>query len=541
MLAGELAGAGVRVVVLEQRHVHTTASRASTLHARTMEILDARGLLPQFGTPPNEPRGHFGGIPLDLTLPSSHPGQWKVPQTKTEAVLEEWAIALGADIRCGYQVTDLTQQPDHITAHATTHTAPDTTSTTSTDGTGGSGGSGAGHGGLAVRARYLVACDGQDSTIRALTGADFPGQDAARELLRADVDGITVPDRRFQRLKDGLAIAARRGDGVTRVMVHAFGTPATPRTGTDTGADAGAEAGAGAGAGVSFAEITAAWRKVTGEDISGGTPLWVNSFGDASRLLTRYRHGRILFAGDAAHRQMPIGGQALNLGLQDAVNLGWKLAAVVRGHAGPGLLDTYHTERHAVGARVLSNIRAQALMLLGGPEVEPLRAVLAELITHEDVRTHLAGMISGLDIRYPITPAPGTEPHPLLGTRLPHALLHTADGLATTAALLRPGGGLLLDLRGGHDGLQCTGWQDRVTTVTARIQDTATTTGGPGGGPAGGPGGGPAGGPGGGPAGGLEGVAEALLVRPDGYVAWTGKGDEGLTQALTHWFGPPTP
>ncbi|WP_089107665.1 FAD-dependent oxidoreductase [Streptomyces hyaluromycini] len=464
LLAGELAGAGVDVVVLERLDVPTTASRASTLHARTMEILDSRGLLPRFGRPLSELRGHFGGIPLDLTLPSSHPGQWKVPQTTTEAVLQEWAIARGAVIRRGIEVTDVAEGTGQVAVRA------------------------AGRGGEAVvRASYVVACDGEDSTVRRLVGADFPGQDAGRELLRADVDGIDVPDRRFERLPEGLAIAARRADGVTRVMVHDFGARAGHRD---------SEA--------SFEEVAAAWKQVTGEDISAGTPLWVNSFGDVSRLLARYRHGRVLFAGDAAHKQMPIGGQALNLGLQDAFNLGWKLAAVIRGQNGEELLDTYHDERHAVGTRVLVNIRAQALMLLGGPDVEPLRSVLAELIGHEEIRAHLAGMISGLDIRYDM----GGGSHPLLGARLPHATLRAGGDRVTTAALLHGGSGLLLDLRGGRGGgLECAGWPDRVTAVNGRA----------------------------GPGSALDG-AGAVLVRPDGYVAWAG--DEGLTEALTRWFGP---
>ncbi|MDT3400838.1 FAD-dependent monooxygenase, partial [Streptomyces sp. B1866] len=189
-----------------------------------------------------------------------------------------------------------------------------------------------------LRASWVVACDGQDSTVRGLLGVDFPGRAAARELLRADVEGISVADRRFERLPGGLAIAARMPGGVTRVMVHAFGRPAGRRTGAP-----------------GFAEVVEAWRHVTGEDIGHGRPVWVNAFDDANRQLASYRHGRVLFAGDAAHVQMPSGGQALNLGLQDAVNLGWKLAL----EAGPrpvgGLLDTYHTERHAVGARVLAN------------------------------------------------------------------------------------------------------------------------------------------------------------------------------------------
>jgi bifunctional oxygenase/reductase len=475
MLAGELRLGGADVIVLERRDARTTESRASTLHARTMEILDSRGLLDRLGTPPDEPRGHFGGLPLDLTLPGPYPGQWKVPQTRTEEVLEEWALSLGADIRRGHELRALSVLDDHVEAEAT-----------------GPAGT------VRLRALCVVGCDGEDSTLRRLTGADFPGQDAGRELLRADVAGVDIPDRRFERLAKGLAIAARRADGVTRVMVHEFGATARPRTGAPE-----------------FAEIRDAWLRVTGEDIGGGTPLWVNAFGDADRLLTRYRDGRVLFAGDAAHRQMPIGGQALNLGLQDAVNLGWKLAVQVSRRASEGLLDSYHEERHAVGRRVLGNIRAQATLLLGGPEVDAAREVFGELIAKEDVRRHLAGMISGLDVRY----GTGDGDHPLVGARLPHHRLTTADGEETgTAALLRSGRGLLLDLTGDadHAGLlrrTAAPWADRVTTVAAR--------------------------PGPDGAGGEPFGADAVLVRPDGYVAWTGPGTDGLAAALRRWFGLP--
>lgn len=470
MLAGELRLGGARVVVLEQRHHPGNESRASTLHARTMEILDSRGLLADFGTPPNDPRGHFGGIPLDLTLPTPYPGQWKVPQTRTEAVLEEHALARGADIRCGHRLTAVdTTDPGHVRATAQGR-----------DGT------------LQVRGDYLVACDGEDSTVRTLVGADFPGHDAGRELLRADVAGITVPDRRFQRLDQGLAIAARRADGVTRVMVHQFGTRARPRT---TAPD--------------FAEVAEVWKRVTGEDITTGTPLWVNAFGDTARQLAHYRHGRILFAGDAAHRQMPVGGQALNLGLADAFNLGWKLALQLRHRDHPQLLDSYHHERHTVGRRVLANIRTQTRLLLGGPEVEPLRALLGELLAHRPVREHLAAMISGLDVHYPDPQAT----HPLQGTRLPPTAVHTRAGRTTTAELLRPGRGLLLDLHPTTPATVHAPWADRVTALAARPDH---------------------------PDGPLQGT-DRVLVRPDGHIAWAGTGQAGLAGALQRWFGPPTP
>ncbi|MFE4993221.1 FAD-dependent monooxygenase [Streptomyces mirabilis] len=473
MLATELRLGGAEVVVVDPRPGPTTESRASTLHARTMEILDSRGLLDELGTPPCEPRGHFGGVPLDLTLPSSHPGQWKVAQTRTEELLQRRAAELGADLRRRHQLLSLTAE-DGVEAEAIGPYGP-----------------------VRIRARYLVGCDGEDSTVRRLVRAPFPGRDAARELLRADVSGVEVADRRFQRLEHGLAIAATR-EGVTRVMVHEFGRPAAERGGAEP----------------DFAEVTDVWKRVTGEDISQGTPLWVNAFGDANRQLAHYRHGRVLFAGDAAHRQMPSGGQALNLGVQDAFNLGWKLAAVVRGSAGEDLLDTYHSERHTVGRQVLANIRAQVELLLGGPEVEPARALLTELVALDGVRQHLAGMISGLGIRYDVEgPEVHSDAHPLLGRRLPDAWLEPAEGGARrrTTELLRTGRGLLLSLDGdGAPALRATAapWSDRVAFVADRPV-----------------------------AGGPLSAGQTLLVRPDGYVAWAGSGAAGLARALTRWFG----
>lgn len=534
MLATELRLGGAEVVVVDQRPGPTTESRASTLHARTMEILDARGLLDELGTPPCEPRGHFGGVPLDLTLPGPYPGQWKVAQTRTEELLQRRAVDLGADLWRRHQLLSLTVEDG--AAGAAEGVEAETIGP---------------YGLVRIRARYLVGCDGEDSTVRRLVRAPFPGQDAGRELLRADVSGISVADRRFQRLRHGLAIAATR-DGVTRVMVHEFGRPVAERGGGEP----------------DFTEVTDVWKRVTGEDISHGTPLWVNAFGDANRQLARYRHGRVLFAGDAAHRQMPSGGQALNLGVQDAFNLGWKLAAVVRGRAPEDLLDTYDTERHSVGRQVLANIRAQVELLLGGPEVEPARALLTELLAVDGVRRHLAGMISGLGIRYDVGgvadhagygddagvegasgaggaagghgPGADTGPgvgaasgidawgdtaagHPLLGRRLPDAWLEPAGGgtRRRTTELLRTGRGLLLSLNGDGDGdgngagagalcATVEPWSDRVVFVAGPPE-----------------------------AGGPLPAGQALLVRPDGYVAWAGPRPDGLPEALIRWFGFP--
>ncbi|MEW1639537.1 SDR family oxidoreductase [Streptomyces sp. NPDC093801] len=477
LLAGELRLAGTDVVVLDTLTAPTSASRASTLHARTMEILDSRGLLDAIGEVPHDDAGHFGGIPLDLGLPGPYPGQWKVPQTRLEEVLGERAADLGADIRRGHELTGLTVTADGVVADVRTE-----------------------GGRLSLRARYVVGCDGEDSAVRRLGGFGFPGTDSERELLRADVAGIDIPDRRFERKDGGLVIAARRPDGVTRVMVHEFG--ARPRSGP-----------------LSYEDVADSWKRITGEDIGAGTPLWVNAFGDASRQADRYRRGPLLLAGDAAHQQMPIGGQALNLGLQDAFNLGWKLGARIAGHGTDALLDTYHEERHAVGQGVQSNVRTQALLLLGGPEVDAVREVFAELGASENVRTHLAGLISGLSVRHDVG-APG-DADGLPGSRVPAWEVTTAEGSTTTLGLLRPGRGLLLlppgeEARRAELAEAAGAWGDRVRVVTAvSVADGAAGAGAPRG---------------------------AVLVRPDGYVVWAdGPRAEALDEALTRWFGAARP
>ncbi|MEU9310340.1 FAD-dependent monooxygenase [Streptomyces sp. NPDC048256] len=474
MLAGELRLGGVDVVVLERMAAPTTESRASTLHARTMEIFDQRGLLGALGKVPNDMLGHFGGIRLDFDgLDSRYRGQWKVAQADTEKLLGDRAVGLGAVVRRGHELVGLRQSESGVEAEAV-----------------GPGGR------VRIRAAYLVGCDGESSAVRRLAGFAFPGTDAARVLLRADVAGIDVPDRRFERHEHGLAIAHRRPDGVTRVMVHEFGSAAPAPAGEPE-----------------FTEVAAAWARVTGEDIGAGTPIWVNAFGNARRLAERYRSGRVLLAGDAAHVQMPVGGQALNLGLQDAVNLGWKLAAQVRGRAPAGLLDSYHDERHAVGRRVLDNIEAQTTLLLAGTEVEPLRAFVAELLGHDVVVRHLAGTISGLDVRY----SDGGDA-PLVGSRVPHWELTAETGPTSTTELLRTGRGVLLDFGAGLQPGAVAGWADRVGMVTA-TRPHGPETGVPfeSGGTA----------------------VRAVLLRPDGHIAWVDGCTTHLRAALHRWFGTP--
>ena len=404
MLAAELRLGGADVLVVERLAKPMTESRASTLHARTMEILDQRGLLERLGTPPSTGKGHFGGLTLDLSQAETpYPGQWKVPQARVEHLLEGWAVELGARIRRGYEVQDLAVSADHVEVRG-----PD---------------------GACLRSAYVVGCDGEESAVRRLAGIGSSGRPAEKGLLRADIRGIDVPDRRFERLPGGLAIASRGPDDVTRIMLHEYG----PEDG-----QVAPEA--------TFENLARAWLKITGEDISGGTPVWVNAFDNASLQADRYRLGRVLLAGDAAHQQLPAGGQAINLGLHDAVNLGWKLAAEVTGRAPLGLLDSYHDERHAAGRHTLDNIEAQTLLLLGGREVDAARRVMAELIALPSVRDNLAATISGLDVRYGQA-CPGE--HPLVGRRLPPVEVETESGRTKVTELLRKGRGLLLDLSGG--------------------------------------------------------------------------------------------
>lgn len=357
LLAGDLCAGGARVTVLEQLASPTTESRASTLHSRTMELLHERGVLGRLGKLPDGGPGHFGGIRLDLAQADPRhrfAGQWKCPQTTLEAVLAERAVELGALVRRRRRVTGLAQDADGVAVETR---GPDEDR-------------------QVLGAAYLAGCDGEQSTVRALTDFDFAGEDATLEMLRADVDGITIPDRRFERHPNGLATAFRWPDGSTRVMVHLFGARPSARQPT-------------------FDDIVTAWAKVTGEDISAGKPVWLNAFDNTRRQVTRYRSGRVLLAGDAAHRQMPVGGQALNLGLQDAAELAERLLARLRG-GGDDELDSYHDRRHPVGARTLTNIQAQTLLLLGGPEIEPIREIFTGLMQIDAVRTHLAGAISGV-------------------------------------------------------------------------------------------------------------------------------------------------
>ncbi len=357
LLACELRRSGVRVVVVERLPSPMTESRASQLNTRTAELLHERGFDALLDPGAREWKAHFGGLPLDLSvLASEHAGNWKVPQYRTESVFAERAAELGVVLLREHELVGLKESGDHVACAVDTPEGP-----------------------IGVAAGYVVGCDGAGSTVRRLGGFAADETPATKELLRADVTGIDIRNRRFERLPGGFAVAATRG-GVTRVMVHAAGQAPAGRTSPPE-----------------FAEVVRLWEKVTGEDIAMGTAIWLDAFDNAMGQVRAYRRGRILLAGDAAHWHMPIGGQALNIGLQDAADLGGKLAATVRGSAPPGLLDTYHRERHASAARVMDYVAAQDTLLLGGPEVEEFRAVLAELLELPAAHDHLVRLAAGVE------------------------------------------------------------------------------------------------------------------------------------------------
>ena len=477
MLAGELRRHGVDVLVLDRDPEPTTVVRALGLHVRSIEVLDQRGLLAPFlahgRTYP--PGGFFAGITRPLPagpggLDTAHGYVLGIPQPVVDRLLAEHAVRAGAEIRRGAEVTAIDR------AEAGTATPDGGVVTVGlADGS-------------SVRARYVVGCDGGRSTVRRLLGIGFPGEPTRVETLLGELavtaDPATVTEvvtrvRRTQ-LRFGLGPL---GDGYFRVVVPAAGV-AADRSVPPT-----------------LEEFRTQLRAVAGTDFGVHSPRWLSRFGDATRLADHYRAGRVLLAGDAAHVHPPVGGQGLNLGIQDAFNLGWKLAAELAGWAPAGLLDTYQSERRPVAAAVLDNTRAQMLLLDTDPGPQAVRRLLTELMAFDEVNRYLIGQVVGIDIRYDC-PDDGGSGSALLGRRLRD--LPVGDG--HLYGLMHAGRGLLLDRTGR---LSVRGWADRVDHV---------------------------------PAGDLgpDGPDRAaVLLRPDGHVVWAGDDDTGLAPALSRWFGRP--
>ncbi|MQS36748.1 rifampin monooxygenase [Streptomyces katsurahamanus] len=463
MLASELRLAGVHVVVLEKLTEPTEQSRGRGLHARSVELMDQRGLLDRFLAVSEKFQvgGLFGGIskPWPDRLDTAHPYGLATPQPVTERLLDERARELGAEIRRGCEVVGLSQEGSGARAGAGV-------SVELADGT-------------RLRARYLVGCDGGRSTVRKLLGVRFPGEPAKVETLLGDMEmtedpatvAAVVEEVRTTQLRFGVI---PNGDGTYRVIVPAEGV-AEDRAATPT-----------------LEEFKQRLRAVAGTDFGVHSPRWLSRFGDATRQAEQYRVGRVLLAGDAAHIHPPTGGQGLNLGVQDAFNLGWKLAAAVNGWAPEGLLDSYHAERHPVGARVLDNTRAQIALLGTEPGVAALRELFSKLMDFEEVNRYVTGIITAVGVRYDFG-----EGHELLGRRMRDVQLKQGR----LYELMHGGRGLLLDQTGR---LSVAGWADRVDHVVDVSEEL---------------------------------TVPAVLLRPDGHVAWVGEDQQDLLGRLPKWFG----
>ncbi|WP_027502429.1 rifampin monooxygenase [Rhodococcus sp. UNC363MFTsu5.1] len=458
MLAAELRLQGVRALVLEKEAEPTGQVRSLGLHVRSVEVMDQRGLLERFLALGKQypVGGSFAGItkPRPDRLDTAHPYILGIPQNITERLLAEHAVELGAEIRRGTELIGLSQDDHGVTAELA-------------DGT-------------QLRSRYLVGCDGGRSTVRKLLGVGFPGEPARVEWLLGEVE-VTAPPEELAAVVDEVRKthkgfgAGPSGDGVYRVVVPAEGVAedrSTPPT---------------------LEEFRQQLRVFAGTDFGVHSPRWLSRFGDATRLAERYRVGRALLAGDAAHVHPPLGGQGLNLGVQDAFNLGWKLAAEVNGWAPEGLLDSYHTERHPVAADVLNNTRVQSELMSTEPGPQAVRRLVSELMDFDDVNRYLTEKVTAIGVRYDLG-----EGHELLGRRLRDVALKKRGRLY---ALMHGGRGLLLDQTGE---LSVAGWADRVDHVVDVIEELDVP---------------------------------AALLRPDGHVAWIGEDQQDLRAHLSTWFG----
>jgi len=481
MLAGELALAGVDVAIVERRESQAlVGSRAGGLHARTLELLDQRGIVERFLAEGQIAQvASFASVLLDLGgFPTRHPYALGLWQNHIERILAGWVDELGVTILRGREVTGLRQDDTGVDVLLAD--------------------------GDALRAEYLVGCDGGRSRVRKAAGIDFPGCEPTISCLIAEVEMAEAPPlgvhrsafgkhafgREQYEIRDGEVVFPDHGP--IRVMV------------TEPQLSSGGEP--------TLRDLSETLVATCGTDYGVHSPRWISRFTDMARQAASYRQGRILLAGDAAHVHHPVGGQGLNTGVQDAVNLGWKLAQVVHRISPDSLLDSYHAERHPVAARVLRNTLAQVALLRTDERTDALRECIGELLRMDEPRRRFAAMMSGLDIRYDVGAG-----HPLLGRRMPDLDLRTADGPRRVHALLHDARPLLLRL-GGADGFDLAPWSHRVRSIDAQCTGPWEL-----------------------PALGTVAAPTAVLVRPDGHVAWVGEGNwQGLADALTTWFGPPS-
>ncbi|MDQ6846384.1 MAG: FAD-dependent monooxygenase [Candidatus Dormibacteraeota bacterium] len=469
MLAGELALAGVDVAIVERRvNQDVAGSRAGGLHSRTIEVLDQRGIADRFLSQGQVAQvAGFAWIRLDISdFPSRHPYGLALWQSHIERILADWVDELAVPIYRGREVTGFAQDDTGVDVALAD--------------------------GKALRTQYLVGCDGGRSLIRKAARIDFPGWEPTTSSLIAEVELAEEPEWGMRRDGKGIRGLSKLDDEErVRVMVT--------------------EQHVGASSEPTLHDLSEALVAVYGTDYGVHSPTSISRFTDTARQAAAYRERRVLLAGDAAHVHSPVGGQGLNIGVQDAVNLGWKLAQVVNETSPESLLDTYHAERHPVAARVLRNTLAQTALLHSDERVDALRDTMSELLSMEEPRKRYAAMMSGLDIRYKLG-----EGHPLLGRRMPDLDLVTVNGLLRVFTLLHDARSVLLNF-GEPGGLDLTAWADRVQLIDAKYVGPWEL-----------------------PALGAVTAPTAVLVRPDGYVAWVGDLTQlGLTDALTTWFGPP--
>jgi 2-polyprenyl-6-methoxyphenol hydroxylase-like FAD-dependent oxidoreductase len=481
MLAGELALAGVDVAIVERRATQDLpGSRAGGLHSRTIEVLDQRGIAERFLAQGQVAQvAGFASIRLDISdFPARHNYGLGLWQNHIERILAGWVGELAVTFYRGIEVTGFAQDDTGVDVQLSD--------------------------GQSLRAEYLVGCDGGRSLVRKAAGIEFPGWDPTISSLIAEVEMTEEPELGIHRNAFG---------------VHAFGKVEYEiRDGEVVYKDRRpvgvmvTEQHVGATTEPTLRDLSEALIAVYGTDYGIHSPISISRFTDMTRQAAAYREGRVLLAGDAAHVHSPVGGQGLNTGMQDAVNLGWKLAQVVHQTAPESLLDTYHAERHPVAARVLRNTMAQVVLMRADDRIEALRATVSELLSMDEPRRRFAAMMSGLDIRYDLG-----EGHPLLGRRMPDLDLVTANGSLRVFTLLHDARPVLLNL-GEPGGFDITPWADRVQLIDAKYDGVWEI-----------------------PALGPVTAPTAVLIRPDGHVAWVGdRGHLGLPDALTTWFGRPT-
>ena len=468
MLAGELALAGVDVVIVERRASQDLdGSRAGGLHSRTIEVLDQRGIAERFLAAGQVMpiQGSPGSRWTSATSPPATTTCSRCGRATSSRILADWVGELGVPILRGREVVGFAQDDTGVDVELSDDTS--------------------------LRAEYLVGCDGGRSVVRKAAGIDFPGLDPSTSWMIAEVEMDEEPEIGMRREGGGIG-PVDRADGGGPYRGRAEGTstsntPASPR----------------------LQDLREALVAAYGTDYGVHSPTWISRFTDMTRQAASYRHGRVLLAGDAAHVHPPQGGQGLNTGVQDAVNLGWKLAQVVNGTSPESLLDTYHAERHPVGARVLRNTMAQVALSSPDDRHQALRDTMTELLSMDEPRRRIAAMLSGLDIHYDLG-----EGHPLLGRRMPDLDVHTADGPTRVFTLLHDARPVLLNL-GEPGGFDIAPWANRVRLVDAEHDGVWEL-----------------------PVLGEVAAPPAVLIRPDGHVAWAGDlTDPELPRALATWFG----